>query len=161
VFPFGRDKVPDWGDIIGRAQIGLHEGVDRRVAPCEFDGIAWGALPGLDDDENPTCHAAELIEAGNNEGAYKLLMEALGTDLRCFDAHAHLGNLKFDWSAKRAMVHYEIGVRIGELLLPDGFEGLLIWGRIHNRPFLRCPHGYGLCLLQKGEETEGVGSSPN
>jgi hypothetical protein len=119
-----------------------------------FDGIGWGALPGLSADENPTCEAAELAEAGDREGARELLMETLGADLRCLDAHAHLGNLVFDRSPERAMVHYEIGIRIGELSLPTGFDGLLVWGRIYNRPFLRCLHGCGLCLWRLGKLAE-------
>src|SRR5690242_14716686 len=59
----------------------------------EFDGIAWGAFPGLEPDENPTCDAAELAEAGDRKAARELLMEVLCEDLRCIDAHAHLGNL--------------------------------------------------------------------
>ncbi|MGH9391097.1 MAG: hypothetical protein ACRD1Z_15895, partial [Vicinamibacteria bacterium] len=82
-----------------------------------MDPIAWGALPGLDVEENPTCDAAELAEAGDREGARKLLMEVLCTELRCIDAHAHLGNLEFDWTPERAILHYEIGMRIGELSL--------------------------------------------
>ena len=78
-------------------------------------------------------------------------MESLGRDLRCLDAHAHLGNLEVDYSPERAIVHYEIGVRIGELSLPDGFEGLLRWGHINNRPYLRCLHGYALCLWRLGQ----------
>ena len=31
-----------------------------------------------------------------------------------------------------------------------GFDGLLPWGYIDNRPFLRCMHGYGLCLWRLG-----------
>lgn len=120
----------------------------------EFDAIAWGALPGLDADENPTCDAAELAEAGDREGAREILMEVLGADLRCLDAHAHLGNLVFDRSPERAIVHYEIGVRIGELSLPAGFDGLLVWGRLYNRALLRCLHGYGLCLWRLGRTTE-------
>ena len=81
-------------------------------------------------------------------------METLGADLRCIDAHAHLGNLLFDRSPERAMVHYEIGIRIGELSLPTGFDGLLVWGRIYNRPFLRCLLGYGLCLWRGGRLAE-------
>ena len=54
--------------------------------------------------------------------------------------------LEFDRRPDRAMVHYEIGIRIGELSLPAGFDGLLDWGNIYNRPYLRCLHGYGLCL---------------
>lgn len=120
----------------------------------EFDGIAWGALPGLEADENPTCDAAELVEAGDRKGARELLMEALGADLRCLDAHAHLGNLVFDGSPELAMVHYEMGIRIGELSLPAGFDGLLVWGQIYNRPFLRCLHGFGLCLWRLGRMGE-------
>lgn len=116
----------------------------------EFDGIAWGALPGLGPDENPTCDAAELAEAGDRKGARELLMEVLCTDLRCLDAHAHLGNLAFDRAPERAMLHYEIAIRLGELSLPPDFDGLLVWGRLYNRPFLRCLHGYGLCLWRLG-----------
>jgi len=42
--------------------------------------------------------------------------------------------------------HYEVGWRIGELTLEKDFTGVLPWGNIDNRPFLRCMHGYGLCL---------------
>lgn len=117
----------------------------------EFDGIAWGAFPDDDPEDNPTCDAAELREVGRIAEARGLLMDTLGRDLRVLDAHAGLGNMVFDRSAKLAMVHYEIGVRIGELSLPPSFDGLLVWGRIYNRPFLRCLHGFGLCLWRLGD----------
>jgi len=113
----------------------------------EFHEIAWGQLPGLEDaEDNPTCTAAELRELGRVAEARKLLMETLGKDLRVLDAHAGLGNMEFESLPKRALLHYELGIRIGELSLPPDFDGLLTWGRIYNRPFLRCLHGYGLCL---------------
>ncbi len=120
----------------------------------EFDHIAWGQFPGSDPEENPTCEASELIEAGDREGARELLMKALGADLRCLDAHALLGYLEFDRSPERAIAHYELGVRIGELSVPVGFDGLIVWGRIYNRPFLRCLHGYGLCLWRLSRALE-------
>ncbi len=81
--------------------------------PCyEMDPIAWGAFPDADPKENPTCDAAELIEAGDRAGARELLMDALLRDLRCIDAHAHLGNLAFDRAPEEAVLHYEVGVRI-------------------------------------------------
>lgn len=123
----------------------------KRRGCFEFDGIAWGALPGLEPDENPTCDAAELVEAGNEQAARELLMEVLGTELRCIDAHAHLGNLEFDRSLDRALMHYELGMRIGELSVPVGFDGFLVWGSIYNRPFIRCLQGYGLCLWRLGK----------
>lgn len=117
----------------------------------EMDPIAWGLLPGMDPEDNPTCDAAELAAAGDREGARKLLMNVLCRDLRCIDAHAHLGNLEFDHDPEQAILHYEIGMRIGELSLPDGFDGVLLWGQLENRPFLRCLHGYGLCLWRRGQ----------
>jgi tetratricopeptide (TPR) repeat protein len=121
----------------------------------EFDGIAWGNLPGCDDpDDNPTCQAAELRELGRDDEAHALLMDALGTDLRCLDAHAHLGNALFDREPGRAIAHYEIGMRIGELSLPANVDALLPWTSLYNRPFLRCVHGYGLCLWRLGRFSE-------
>ncbi len=104
------------------------------------------------------CDAADLAEARAPEGARKLLMEALGTDLRCIDAHVHLGALVFERSPERAILHYEVGIRIAELSLPASFDGFLVWGHIYNRPFLRCLHGYALCLwrLERLADAERV-----
>ncbi len=118
-------------------------------------------LPGADPedwDSDPIIEASELNAGGDRLGAEKLLVEMLAADLRCLDAHAHLGNIAFDHDPEKAMRHYEVGVRIGELSLGDDFEGLLPWGRIDNRPFLRCMHGFGLCLwrLGRGDEAAAV-----
>jgi len=43
-----------------------------------------------------------------------------------------------------------VGVKIGELSLGKDFDGLLPYEWIGNRPFLRCLHGYGLCLWRYG-----------
>ena len=85
-------------------------------------------------------------------------MELCQADLRCLDAHAHLGNLEFDDHAADAIRHYDVGLRIGELSLPEAFDGLLPWGFIDNRPFLRCLHGFGLCAWRLGrfDEAERV-----
>jgi hypothetical protein len=78
--------------------------------------------------------------------------------VRCLDAHAHLGNLLFDYVPEIAMRHYEVGLRIGELSLGPAFDGLLPWGYVDNRPFLRCIQSFGLCLWRLGrfEEAQGV-----
>lgn len=85
-------------------------------------------------------------------------MKLCDADLRCLDAHAHLGNFVFDHRPKEAIRHYEAGVRIGELSLGPAFDGLLPWGHVDNRPFLRCMHGFGVCLWRLGrfDEAEGV-----
>jgi hypothetical protein len=114
-------------------------------------------LPGEDPDDpdtDPILDAVELKEAGDSLGAYRMLMSLLAADLRCLDAHAHLGNFVFDHSPEKAIRHYEVGVRIGELSLGEGFNGVLHWGCINNRPFLRCMHGYGLCLSRLGRLKE-------
>jgi tetratricopeptide (TPR) repeat protein len=117
----------------------------------EMHEITWGAAPDDDPFEGTaTDEAVELAQAGDRIGAHEVLMNALVRDLRFLDAHAHLGNLEFDRNPKQALVHYEIGMRIGESFLPDGFEGVLLWGSLYNRPYLRCLHGYGLCLWRLG-----------
>jgi hypothetical protein len=118
-------------------------------------------LPGSDPDEiesDPILAANDLKEAGDPGGAQDILGKLLEADLRCLDAHAHLGNLVFRLSPDWAASHYEVGVRIGELSLSDGFDGVLSWGLIDNRPFLRCLQGFGLCLwrLKRWEEAERV-----
>ena len=114
-------------------------------------------LPGWDADDpfsDPIGESNDRKDSGDSEGAYKILMDLCQADLRCLDAHAHLGNFVFDWRPKEAIRHYEAGVRIGELSLGEGFDGLLPWGWIDNRPFLRCMHGFGLCLWRLGRFEE-------
>jgi tetratricopeptide (TPR) repeat protein len=106
-------------------------------------------LPGVapdDYDSDPISEAADFMGAGDYDGALQTLMNLCQIDLRCLDAHAHLGNFIFERIPEIAIRHYEVGLRIGELSLGPDFEGLLPWGHIDNRPFLRCMHGYGLCL---------------
>jgi len=117
-------------------------------------------VPGTNFEEeiDPIIEANELKEHGNAKGARRILMELCRQDLRCIDAHVHLGNLAFDRKPEIAIKHYEVGVRIGELSLGDGFDGVLPWGLIDNRPFLRCVQGYGLGLwrMERFKEAEGV-----
>ncbi len=107
-----------------------------------------------DPDSDPICVSNDLKEAGAISEARALLMKLCEADLRCLDAHAHLGNLVFDDSPKQAIRHYEAGVRIGELSLGPTFDGLLPWGLMDNRPFIRCMHGFGLCLWRLGRFDE-------
>jgi hypothetical protein len=116
-------------------------------------------LPGDDPDDpdgDPIIQANDLKDQGDFAGARQILMQLLASDLRCLDAHAHLGNLIFALRVEDAIKHYEIGMRIGELSLGVGFDGVLPWGAIDNRPFLRCMHGYGLCLWRLGKTSEGA-----
>jgi len=78
-------------------------------------------------------------------------MNLLSVDLRCLDAHAHLGNFEFERNPKQAFQHYEMGTAIGALTLGAKFDGVLSWGLIDNRPFLRCLNGMGLCAWRLGD----------
>jgi tetratricopeptide (TPR) repeat protein len=118
-------------------------------------------MPGVDPDDfdsDPICESNDLNNAGDREAAFKILMELCQADLRCLDAHSHLGSFVFDSMPEMALRHYDVGLRIGELSLGSDFDGLLHWGLIDNRPFLRCMHGYGLCLWRLGrfEEAERI-----
>lgn len=114
-------------------------------------------MPGVtadDFDFDPILESNDLKEAGDYEAARKILMDLCQADLRCLDAHAHLGSFLFDRRPADAIRHYEVGVRIGELSLAPDFDGLLPWGHIDNRPFLRCLQGFGLCLWRLGRLEE-------
>jgi len=118
-------------------------------------------IPGEDPSDmwsDPIVESSDKKNAGDFSGAYDILMGLCRADLRCLDAHSHLGNLSFERRPKDAIRHYEVGVRIGELSLPAGFSGVLPWGMIDNRPFLRCLQGYGLCLwrLERFDESAAV-----
>ncbi len=116
-------------------------------------------LPGEDPDDpfsDPITQSNDLKNAGERAEAVKILMELCEADLRCLDAHSHLGNFVFDHNPQEAVRHYEVGLRIGELSLGDDFSGVLPWGLIDNRPFLRCMHAYGLCLWRLGRFEEAA-----
>lgn len=116
-------------------------------------------VPGRDPvdlDSDPICESNDLKDVGDHVAARQVLMELCQADLRCLDAHAHLGNAVFDLRVKDAIRHYEVGVRIGEHSLGSDFAGLLPWGYVDNRPFLRCMHGFGLCLWKFGRFEEAA-----
>jgi hypothetical protein len=96
--------------------------------------LAFGmeqVLPGYDyedPDRDPIGVSNDLKDSGDTRGGYRTLMDLCQADLRCLDAHAHLGNLAFGpmpWKALVASRHYEVGFRIGELSLPANFDGVL------------------------------------
>jgi hypothetical protein len=142
------EPLPDWARPI------IARGVRRQF---EMEQIVPGAHPD-EPDLDPIVEASELNAAGDRAEAEKILMGLLAQDLRCLDAHAHLGNFAFEskFAFKDAMRHYEIGVRLGDDALGPDFDGVLPWGLIDNRPFLRCLHGYGLCLWRLGRMAEAA-----
>ena len=74
-------------------------------------------LPGEnlgDPVDDPITQSNDLKDADKRAEAVKILMALCQADLRCLDAHSHLGNLVFDDSPQDAIRHYEVGLRIGE-----------------------------------------------
>jgi hypothetical protein len=63
--------------------------------------------------------------AGDPMSARRILMELCQSDLRCLDAHTHLGNVVFDLSPREAIRHYEVGRRVAELSL--GACTVILW----------------------------------
>lgn len=108
--------------------------------------------------DGPILDAIYYKDIGEIGIGQKILMNELVADLRCLDAHAHLGNFIYKSWPQHAITHYKIGILIGELSLPKNFNGVLLWADIDNRPFLRCMHGYGLCLwrLEQYDKAEKV-----
>jgi hypothetical protein len=138
-----------WGDPGQRIEAWAKRIIRRGRRPqFEMEQV----LPGEDPEDpwsDPITESNDRKDVGDESGARRILMKLCRADLRCLDAHAHLGNLVFDFSAKDALRHYEAGFRIGELSLGKDFQGVLPWGMLDNRPFLRCLQGFGLCLWRE------------
>lgn len=146
-----------WGDLGQPVEDWARPIIARGPRPAfEMEQV----LPGTDIDDpfsDPIIESLDRLASGDAAGARQMLMDLCAADLRCLDAYAHLGNMVFDTRPSVAVRYYEAGVRIGELSLPKSFDGLLPWGRIDNRPFLRCMSGYGLCLWRMGSVAKARG----
>ncbi|HVS14910.1 MAG TPA: cytoplasmic protein [Thermoanaerobaculia bacterium] len=145
------EDVDEYGEEIGPAILarGPRPAYEMEQVVPILPGSEW-----LEGD--PILESTALRMNGDPVGAERLLMDFLTADLRCLDAHAHLGNAVFTRLPAEAIRSYEVGVRIGELSLATDFDGLLPWGFIDNRPFLRCLHGYGLCLWRLARADEAA-----
>lgn len=122
-------------------------------------------IPGLDLEDmldDPIVRAAEAHRAGDLDQAYHLLYQCTTGDLRCLDAHAHLGLFSFRQASQRSVLralrHYQMGVAIADLTVGPDFGAVLPWNLIDNRPFLRCLHGLGLCWWRLGELDKARGT---
>ncbi len=139
-----------WGEP-GEEVHPMHKEVIRAgIRPCfEMEQVLPGVRPD-DWDDDPIVHAAELHRAGHDREANRVLNDLIALDVRCIDAWGHLGLIAFDTRGPGpALEFYETGVGIAEHSLPVGFGGVLSWGMIDNRPFLRCLHGLAICAWRQ------------
>lgn len=153
------DWNPDeeyWGEPGDSLRKWVREIIARGPRPAfEMEQV----LPGGGEDDwewDPIGDSVELKRAGQRAEANALLQGLLAQDLRCLDAHAHLGNTAFDHSPEVALRHYLVGAELGAQALGADFSGVLPWGLVDNRPYLRCLHGLGLCQWRLGRHREAA-----
>ena len=73
------------------------------------------------------------------------------------DGHAHLGGtLLLGGKPRLALQAYLCGLAVGEGAIPTGFSGLIQWGFLENRPFLRAAHGAALCHIHLGKHKDAL-----
>ena len=139
-----------WGEAGQPLDPLCEEVIAAGVRPCfEMEQVIPGVEPD-DWDTDPIVEAAELHRAGYHRESIRLLEGLLAIDSRCIDAWGHLGLIAFDTRGPGAAVKlYETGVAVAERSLPEGFAGVLPWGMVDNRPFLRCLHGLALCAWRQ------------
>jgi len=104
----------------------------------EMEQVLPGADP-TDPFSDPIIESNELKDAGDLSGAKKILMELCQSDLRCLDAHAHLGNFVFDSTPQDAIRHFEVGLRIGGAVPRRWFRGRAPMGS-HRQPPVSAMH---------------------
>lgn len=169
--PLGLFRRGDW-DMTER--LGEREARALRRDPLYGPVLRQGSrpawemeqiIPGYDYADpaaDPIFRAVEHFNMGDVDTGYALLEQCIERDIRCLDGHAHLGLFTFRSGGplfvEKARRHYQLGVSIGDLTIGEEFTGVLPWGWIDNRPFLRCLHGLGLCLwrLNRPEEARRV-----
>jgi hypothetical protein len=143
---------------LGLVPLLLHREDDPHLEPAGRHTAGGGRAvyrmetvsPGASDREAPDLliQAQECIDAHAYAEADDLLHKALAVDLRCLDAHALLAERNFPHWPALALHHFELGVSIGSLTVGDDFDGVLPWGLLENRPFLRCLQGLSRALLR-------------
>lgn len=89
-----------WGEADDPIEAWAQSMIARGPRP-EF--VMEQILPGtnLDLDSGPIIDSNELQDAGDQEDANRVVMKLGQADLRCLDAHAHLGNRAFDDSSTK------------------------------------------------------------
>ncbi len=121
---------------------------DRRRREYEMEQVIPGAIE--DEMEDPITDAVDLKNMGRIDEAWEVLNRVVEQDMRCIDAHVHMGLFTFgdgqsEYWTKQALKHYTVGVELGNYFLGLSFSGKLPWGLIDNRPYLRALHGQCLC----------------
>jgi hypothetical protein len=130
-----------------------HEAVRDERAVYRMEQLA----PASDDaGADLLLEARECIGARAYAEADELLHEVLALDLRYLDAHALLGERNLSSWPPLALHHFDLGVAVGSLTVGEDFDGVLPWGLVDNRPFLRCLHGLSSALLRRNRREDAA-----
>lgn len=89
--------------------------------------------------------ADEILDKEVAESEFKMIIRE---DPEFIDAYNSLGWFAMEeFNYGIAQSYFQKAFKIGNSLIPKGFNGEIIWGIIDNRPFLRAMHGLGLSYL--------------
>lgn len=126
-----------------------HDTAGRDAAGRSRPTYRLAATPASDDPGTELLlDAQDCIDARAYAEADELLHKVLALDPRHLDAHAMLGERNLATFATQALHHFELGVAVGSLSVGEDFDGVLPWGLVDNRPFLRCLNGLSRALLR-------------
>jgi hypothetical protein len=150
--------------VLGLVPLALH----REDAPYDAAGrdaagdgrpmyrLAQVAPASDDAGADLLLEAQDCIDARSYAEADELLHKVLALDLRQLDAHALLGERNLSSWPTLALHHFELGVAIGSLTVGADFDGVLPWGLVDNRPFLRCLHGLARAFLRRDRREDAA-----
>lgn len=141
--------------VLGLVPLALHREDAPDAAGRDAAGsghptyrLAQATLASDDPGAELLLEAQDCIDARDYADADELLHKVLALDLRHLDAHAMLGERNLSSWTTLALHHFELGVAIGSLSVGEDFDGVLPWGFVENRPFLRCLYGLSRALLR-------------
>jgi hypothetical protein len=142
-----------------------HPYLSGDVSTVRIDASVLGLVPlALHREDAPyddagadlLLEAQDCIDARSYAEADELLHKVLALDLRQLDAHALLGERNLSSWPTLALHHFELGVAIGSLTVGADFDGVLPWGLVDNRPFLRCLHGLARAFLRRDRREDAA-----
>jgi hypothetical protein len=151
--------------VLGLVPLALHGEDEVHAKSRGRDAVGDGRpvyrlvqiAPASDDEgADLLLEAQECIDARAYAEADELLHKVLAVDLRHLDAHALLGERNLSSWSTLALHHFELGVAIGSLTVGEDFDGVLPWGLVENRPFLRCLHGLSRALLRRDRREDAA-----
>lgn len=116
---------------------------DERFAPLqdEFDYLLDARQSG---EVNDKCYIAELNRL-------------IGQEPDLIDLHAHLSFVFLEQDKpKKALDAALTGQAVGNRLIPESFSGIIEWGYVENRPYLRALQGAMLAYVRLRRHKDAV-----